>query len=577
MRQTSRFLATWALPARRLPGAVRQAAVRLVLLLLPSAFLAGLALAGCAAMPDERRATFGIDFGLPPGPAAQKRAAIVFFVDGVNRIVLDRMLADGRMPNVKRYFVDRGLYADRCAVGVPSVTLPNETSLVTGVFPGRHGVTGITWFDRNRLITRNYEEINQKNALDGDYLTPTVFERLPDATTISLFFQAHRGATKFAENWTSAGPPFFFGWYGLVDRIALWRFDLAAQIAKAQGEFPALIIAYLLAPDMEGYRSGISSDAYSGALEHCDAQIGRILRDIEAAGRLDKTVIVWTSDHGMADVKRHWHIERFLRNEVKLAVSGEGCAEDFAFEDRLKYYGRFSCVTTGSGDRYWSISLRKPLPAADDKPAASAFAPNWLARPSPEDLRAYPTRDGKRVDLIALLRNVEAVDLAAFKAGPDAVRLVTKKGVAEVSRAGPQARRFRMTTLEGDDPLGYAATVPAEMLDGSAHDQRAWLEATADSAYPDLVPQIMAYFDAERAGDIVVFAAPGWDFNNRNKGGHGGVRPEEMLTALLMAGPGVPHERRTEAVRAVDVMPTILELLGRPAPGDIDGRSLLRN
>jgi len=179
------------------------------------------------------------------------------------------------------------------------------------------------------------------------------------------------------------------------------------------------------------------------------------------------------------------------------------------------------------------------------------------------------------VDLLARLRDAEAVDLLAYKTGPDTVRLVTKKGVAEATRTGAGGRRFRLATVEGDDPLGYAATVPAEMLDGSAHDDREWLAATAGSPYPDLIPQIVVYFDAERAGDILVFAAPGWDFRNHNKAGHGGVRPEEMFTVLLLAGPGVPHERRTQALRAVDALPTILELLGRPVPTDIDGRSLL--
>ena len=54
-----------------------------------------------------------------------------------------------------------------------------------------------------------------------------------------------------------------------------------------------------------------------------------------------------------------------------------------------------------------------------------------------------------------------------------------------------------------------------------------------------------------------------------------GLRPGEMFTVLLIAGPGVPHERRSSPVRSVDLGPTILELLGRPVPADIDGRSLL--
>jgi len=529
-------------------------------------------LTGCGAWHDERKATFGFNF--PPPAPDEGPSAIVFFVDGVNRDVFDRMLADGRLPMLQKYFVERGLYCERCVANVPSVTLANETSFVTGLFVGRHGITGINWFDRNRLFWRDYEEVNQKNTVDGDYTAPTIFERLSDATTMSLFFQAHRGATKFVENWTSAGPPYFFGWYGLVDRISLWRFDIVAHVAKARDAFPKFIIAYVLMPDMVAYRSGVSSPDYEQALEHTDAHIGRVLRDLETAGRLQNTVIVLVSDHGMTDVTRHWPIEKFLRDEVRLSMPEHAFADDIRFEFRLAYYRKFSCVLAGSGDRYWALYLRKPRAGAGE--GAKPDFENWLARPSADDLRAYPTRDGRRVDLIRRLRDAEAVDVVAYRPGPNRVHLVTKRGMAELARASRDSRDVSLRILKGDDPLGYSSVLPPEMVLGRPHSPQAWLQATADTPYPDLVPQIMAYFDAPRAGDIAVFAAPGWDFSNKHKAGHGGVRPVDMFTVLLMAGPGVPHQRRSEAVRAVDVVPTLLDLLGRPVPTDIDGRSILR-
>ena len=563
--------------------------------------------AGCAAKPDERRATFGIRF--PPPAPSEKPSAIVFVVDGVNRDVFAQMLDEGRLPNLRKYFTDRGLFCERCVANVPGVTLPNETSIVTGLFTGRHGVMGIEWFDRNQLIERNYEEVAEKNLVDGDYRAATIFERLGDSTTVSLFHQAHRGATRFVENWMSAGPPFFFGWFGFVDRIALWRFDIVAQMAQAQGGFPALVMAYLLAPDMEGYRSGVSSDAYRGALEHADAHIGRILRDLEAAGRLEGAVLAFVSDHGMVDVARHWPIKEFFRRELRLAVPGEAPWETTRFENRLAYFDKYECVMEGSGDRYWAIYLRKPRAAAPEKgalsvsgaagqetrranareyplrggsPAMADLRPdpprpafeNWLARPGPEDLRDYPTRDGKRINLVERLVAAEAVDLVAYRAAADKVHIVGKKGTMELDRGPAGAVSCRI--IQGDDPLGYAAAMPPSMLYGKPHTAQEWLEATADTEYPDLVPQIMAYFDAPRAGDIVVFAAPGWDFHKRNKAGHGGVRPGEMVTVMLLAGPGVPHERRTAPVRSVDLAPTLLDLLGRPVPADLDGRSLIR-
>jgi hypothetical protein len=538
--------------------------------------LAALA-AGCAAIPDERARPFPINFRLPDEALRNEPlGAIVFFVDGVNATIFDEMLRDGRLPNLQKHLVARGFYTARCTAGVPSVTLANETSFVTGLFPGHHGITGNNWFDRNLVFWRNYEEIRQKNTLDDDYRAATIYERLPDATTFSLFFQPHRGATKFAENRISAGPPFFFGLYELVDRIALWRFDLVTEAARLQGEWPALVIAYQLAPDMEGYRHGVSSDAYRDAIQHADAHIGRILRGIEAAGFLDRLVLAFISDHGLTEVRRHQPMADFLRKKIGLAVRGETEVTHADFMERLRFYQDCSCVYYGGGDRYFALCLRKPKAGAGGAGDADAAFENWLARPSPEDLHAFPTRDGRRVDLIRTFRDEESVDALAYSAGPGRVRVATKRGTVELERPGERGTAIAYRAVEGADPLGYAAKVPPEMLAGRPFDAQAWLRATADTDYPDLVPQIVAYFEARRAGDIVLFAAPGWDFGRSLKAGHGGLGPEEMFVPLAMAGPGVPRGQPAAGpVRAVDVAPTLLALLGRPVPTDLDGRSLV--
>jgi len=565
---------------------------------LAAAWLAG----GCAAMPDERRATFGIDFSVPGETDPDRPNMILFFLDGLNSRVFHETLEAGRLPNFKKYFVDRGLYCERDTTSVPSVTLANQVSLVTGVHPGHHNVLGNSWFDRNQLFFRNSEEVDQKNKLDEDHIVPTIYEHLSDSMTLSLFYQAHRGASDFVENVLSAGPPYFFGWYEFVDRISLWRFDHAMREARARRQFPRFTICYLLAADMQAYAHGISSQEYRHALEHADAHIGRILRDLEKAGRLDRTILAVTSDHGMMDIYHHMNIDKFLRNDLHMAVAPGNLAENWEFGLRLPYYNKSSCVLAGSGDRYWMLYLRKPRAGGD---ANRPELEDWLVRPSEADFRAYPARDGSRVDLIARLCEKESVDVVAWKTGPDTVRLATRAGVAEVTRvrrpagqdvpAGPGAEpgpggaaaalpfmlfadthpRFSLRTIEGADPLGYGGT--AAVLDGSAHDDREWLRATADSPHPDLVPQIVAYFDAPRAPDIAVFAAPGWDFSDHGlKGGHGGLHPEEMHTVFLLAGPGVPHERQSEPIRAVDILPTIMGLLGRPVPAGLDGRSLLK-
>ena len=524
--------------------------------------------AGCGVPgPAGPADSFGVDFALPQ--SALRHGAIVFVADGLNGRVVEEMLQAGELPALKKYFVDRGLYAPRAVASTPSVTLANLTSLVTGLFPGHHGITGVNWFDRNQLIWRNYETIPQKNTLDGDYAASTIYELLNDELTFSLFFQPHRGATKFFENWTSAGPPFFFGRYEYVDRLTLHRFNEAMGIARQYRRFPALTVAYLLVPDFRAYGYGVSSPQYAEALRQTDRQIGRLLGDVERAGLLDQIVIALVSDHGMDDVRGHFDLKSHLSKQVGLKIGSTHWWENDPFEERLRDHQKVTTIPYGSGDRYWALCMRKPI-RKDGR--VSGMEP-WFERPSAEDLQAYPVRGGL-ANIPASLVEQQAVDAAAYACGPNRVRLRRRCGEVEFRQDGGRRAPITFRVVSGADVLGWEGKVSSEALKGRALDERQWLQETIDTDYPDLPAQILSYFRAHRAGDMAVFAAPGWDFNNVNRAGHGGLRREDMLVPLMLAGPGVPHGR-VEAARTVDLMPTLLKLLGRDVPPGLDGQALV--
>ncbi len=171
------------------------------------------------------------------------------------------------------------------------------------------------------------------------------------------------------------------------------------------------------------------------------------------------------------------------------------------------------------------------------------------------------------------LVTLEAVDAVAWTQGPGAVRVRNRKGVVEFAQPDPATDEISYRVVSGVDPLGYDKALGGKKPISS----RDWLAATMATEYPDLPAQIVAYFDASRAGDIAMFAAPGWDFYTKNRAGHGGLRgAEDLFVPLLLAGPGVPKGATAPvAVRTVDLMPTILTLLGKPIPAGLDGQSLL--
>ena len=540
---------------------------------------------GCGVpAPGGRIDSFGLDFSLPSD--ARVSGAIIFVIDGVNAEYFEQMLTGGELPAIKKYFADRGLYAPRTVANIPSVTLANLTSIITGKFCGHHGIVGINFFDRNRCIWRNYETIAQKNTLDGDYTSGTLFEQFPDRTTFSIFFQPHRGSTKFIENWTSAGPPFYFGWYEFVDRLTLFRFNIVADVARRRREWPAITVAYLLASDFRAYNDGFSSDQYRESLLHADRQIGRVCGDLERDGLLEKLHLAIVSDHGHEDIVNHFPLEKFLREEVGLKIAHKRFWEETAFEKRLEYYRRFSAVVYGSGDKYVGICLRRP---ADPYEELNPFA-SWTLRPSVANLKDYLVFGPRswvdqlflndawgplesRKDLLSILTKLPAVDALAYAPAPDRVRVRTKAGEVEFRQDAGAGGAISYHVISGDDSLGWGDKVPKEALDGKAMDPREWLAATLDTDFPDLPAQILAHFRSRYSADIAVFAAPAWDFFNTHRAGHGGLRPNDMFVPLLLAGPGVPVAR-VEVARTVDLAPTLLHLLGKDIPQGLDGEVL---
>jgi phosphonoacetate hydrolase len=84
-----------------------------------------------------------------------ERPTIVICYDGCDPAYIDRGIADGILPTIASLRRD-GFYAIADSV-VPSFTNPNNTSIVTGVPPAVHGISGNYYLDRatgeERMIT----------------------------------------------------------------------------------------------------------------------------------------------------------------------------------------------------------------------------------------------------------------------------------------------------------------------------------------------------------------------------------------------------------------------------------------
>jgi arylsulfatase A-like enzyme len=132
-----------------------------------------------------------------------------------------------------------------------------------------------------------------------------------------------------------------------------------------------------------------------------------------------------------------------------------------------------------------------------------------------------------------------------------------------------------------DPPPAYASELAEPELypEGPEHDRLLYEQEAryTDDALAALLGELDALGLRERTL-VVVFGDHGEEFYEHGEHFHGSDLYDEVIRVpLAMRLPGlVPAGRRVaEPVSLVDVLPTILDALGLPAPAGIDGRSLL--
>lgn len=170
----------------------------------------------------------------------------------------------------------------------PSTTAAALTSIVTGVWPGEHGLVGYRVLDRSRDVL-----VNQLSGWETDGLdplawqpAPTIFEQAAStgipSFAVGVAAYARSGftrATLRGAEFVSASTP--------AERV-----ETAHQLARQHPG--SLVYCYLPEVDKAGHKHGIDSPEWVTALEDIDAAV---------SARVPAGVgVLITSDHGMVDV-----------------------------------------------------------------------------------------------------------------------------------------------------------------------------------------------------------------------------------------------------------------------------------
>jgi hypothetical protein len=244
--------------------------------------------------------------------------------DGANANDLLHLAQTGALPSVARLLQDGCVLAGGAVAEFPSVTLVNHTSALCGVGPGRHGIVGNVFFDRE---TGERHLANDSSTWHHacDLLRPdtwTIFEvcagmstacinepidRGAGYSTFELIRQAGvsdgarslRGGLPPPESDPHASQEFVaanadYAWSTQVDAFGLeqvlQQFDAPTP--------PALTWWNSTLTDTGHHNGGPYSTESRGALTDTDRRLGVLLDQLDRRGLRGRTAIVLTADHG---------------------------------------------------------------------------------------------------------------------------------------------------------------------------------------------------------------------------------------------------------------------------------------
>ncbi len=178
----------------------------------------------------------------------------------------------------------------------PSKTFPNHYTLVTGLYPGSHGLMGNTFYSRSRDTT--YMMRNRKQVEDGSWYGGVplwVLAEQQGMVSASYFWVGSEA------NILDTYPTYYYRYDERVpmqDRVK----QVIDWLEYPEATRPHFITLYFSVVDSKGHRHGPVAPETRQAVQDVDAQLA-VLRQYLAASSLPAYLIV-VSDHGMTEVNQ---------------------------------------------------------------------------------------------------------------------------------------------------------------------------------------------------------------------------------------------------------------------------------
>lgn len=272
-----------------------------------------------------------IVIGLFSGFVNAKVPIILVSIDGFSQNYLSRF----ELPNLSQ-FATQGVVAEAMVPIFPSKTFPNHISIVTGVYPVKHGIVG------NKFYREEVDKIYSMGdgKFDSSWLTAKPIWTIAEQ-------QGKRSAVYFwpeSETRVEGILPTEFYFY-LHDRPNQQRVEqVKTWLALEEQKQPDFIALYFSIVDSAGHDYGRDSSQVKNAVLEADRLIGDLMHfiDTKLSGQANLVVV---SDHGMSQIDKtkiiYW-LDHISPSEKTIVVEEQ--TQLFVYSDDRSELERFKKV-----------------------------------------------------------------------------------------------------------------------------------------------------------------------------------------------------------------------------------------
>lgn len=218
-------------------------------------------------------------------------------------------------------FIRQGAAAEGLIPSFPSKTFPNHYTIVTGLYPGHHGLVDNSFFDSELDLQygmRDRDRVENATFYGGTPLWQLVQQK--GLHSASYFWVGSEAPIQ------GRYPTYYYKYdESVADSI---RVDQAITwLTLPKKERPHFITLYFSLVDSEGHRTGTHSEQLKSKLQEADNLLGRLMHQVK---RINLPVnIILVSDHGMLELKQEEasyitlsHLINFADSSVKIINGG---------------------------------------------------------------------------------------------------------------------------------------------------------------------------------------------------------------------------------------------------------------